>query len=65
MNKALGVLQKSAEVMKLMSSLVKLPEMNKAMQGMAKEMMKARRPKDTISSRNCATGCGTALRASR
>mmetsp|Transcript_25608 Transcript_25608/g.71606 ORF Transcript_25608/g.71606 Transcript_25608/m.71606 type:complete len:233 (-) Transcript_25608:300-998(-) len=36
-----GTLQKSTEVMATMNSLLKVPELNQAMQDMAKEMMKA------------------------
>ncbi|MCL4121011.1 UNVERIFIED_CONTAM: hypothetical protein GTU68_005826 [Idotea baltica] len=36
-----GSLQKSNEVMKVMQQLIKLPEINRTMQDMSKEMMKA------------------------
>ncbi|WAQ82398.1 hypothetical protein PtA15_2A715 [Puccinia triticina] len=36
-----GTLQKSTEIMKLSNSLMKLPELNKTMQEMSQEMMKA------------------------
>ncbi|EGF98664.1 uncharacterized protein MELLADRAFT_113366 [Melampsora larici-populina 98AG31] len=39
--KITGTLQKSTEIMKLSNSLMKLPELNKTMQEMSKEMMKA------------------------
>ncbi|KAI9292425.1 hypothetical protein K502DRAFT_295353 [Neoconidiobolus thromboides FSU 785] len=40
MAKMSGTLQKSAEVMKLVNNLVKLPEINKAMMELSKELMK-------------------------
>ena len=41
MHRAAGTLQKSGEVMKLMNSLIRLPEAARTMQDMSKEMMKA------------------------
>lgn len=40
--KMAGSLAKSAEVMKAMQQLIKIPELQKTMQDMSKEMMKVR-----------------------
>eukprot|EP00958_Prasinococcus_capsulatus_P010116 scaffold990_cov393-Prasinococcus_capsulatus_cf.AAC.16 len=48
MVKAVGQLQKSTEVMQLVSGLVKVPELNQTMMELSKEMMKAGLIEETI-----------------
>lgn len=50
-SRALGHLQKSAGIMQQMNALIKLPELGKSLQELAKEMMKAR----CATLRRCAT----------
>lgn len=48
--KITGTLQKSTEIMKLSNDLIKLPQLNKSMQEMSREMMKVRDRVISISS---------------